>query len=635
MADTWWLLYFGALNTLIVVTAFIILVSGMDDLFIDVCYWLGAAHRAVFKREANLGLTAEDLRSRDERWFAIMVPAWQESDVIAKMLQNTLETLEYEHYVVFLGTYQNDAATTAEAEKMVARNPLRIRRAPVNVDGPTCKADCLNWILRAIVAHEAEHDMHFAGVLMHDCEDVIHPLELKYFNHEIDDHDLIQLPVMSLDLKFPAWVGGTYLDDFSEVHQKDLIVRQQLTGIVPGAGVALCYGRHALGAMMATHDGHVFNTATLTEDYDFSFRLADLGFKRQTFVRLPIRRMGSRQKRKWWQRSATAGGLVATCEYFPSEFQAAYRQRARWILGIAFLGWEQLRWQGSLMSKYMFFRDRKGIVTAPISMLAYFVLANTAAITLLDDPHFAGPAATRLVIFSAWLRPILWINLILLLNRLLERVYFVTRLNGLQQGLMSVPRTVFNNFINFGAVGRAWHQYAKHLATGVPIAWDKTKHTFPSNDELVRHRRRLGDLLIDRGLITPAELAAAVERQRATGLRLGQTLLQEGRLTPEGLADAIAEQAELPRVCRDSGPHASLAHAIPGELMRRHQLVPFATRGADTLQVAVSERPASSVTKRIRAVTGMHVAYVVACDHEVAQWVAAAAPDDSQITRTS
>ena len=628
MAKSLWPLYFDALNGLIVVTALVILMSGLDDLFIDVCFWGSEFFRRVVQRSRGPRITADAMRAREERWFAIMVPAWQEAEVIAHMIENTLETLDYNRYVVFLGTYQNDPATTAEADKMVARDPVRIRRAQVEVDGPTSKADCLNWILRSMAAYEVEKGIRFAGVLMHDCEDVIHPLELRYFNHQIDSYDLIQLPVMSLDLKWSAWVAGTYLDDFSEVHQKDLIVREQLTHTVPGAGVALCYNRNSIGAIMDARAGRVFNTATLTEDYDFSFRLADLGFKRQTFARFPIARTRLRLPGMWWQRPATSTGLLATCEYFPSEFQAAYRQRARWILGIAFLGWQQLRWSGSFLNKYMFFRDRKGIVTAPFSIVAYFVLANTLAISMLDDPHFAGPSATRLVIFSAWMRPVLLINIVLLANRLLERIYFVSRLNGLQQGLLSVPRTVFNNFINFAAVSRAWHQYITHLITGVPIAWDKTKHTFPTTAELVRHRRRLGDLLVERGMITPAELESAMTRQRDTGVRLGQALIADGRLTPERLADAIAEQDELPRVVRDTGPMPSLAGTIPAELIRRHGVVPFARAGGDTLQVAVSARPDSRVTQRIRATTGMHVAYVVACDHELARWVAAAAPED-------
>ena len=119
-----------------------------------------------------------------------------------------------------------------------------------------------------------------------------------------------------------------------------------------------------------------------------------------------------------------------------------------------------------------------------------------------------------------------------------------------------------------------------------------------------------------------------MQRQRTLGMRLGQALLLDGRLTPELLADTIAEQADLPRVARDTGPVKSLAGAIPADFIRRHEVVPFARAAGDTLQVAVASRPDATVTQRLRAVTGMHVAYVVACDHELAAWVAAAAPED-------
>ncbi len=631
MAGTLWLVYLNVLNILIVATAFVILVSGLDDLVIDISYWSSEFYRRFVRGIRHPATSIEALRAREERWFAVMVPAWQEADVIAHMIENTLETLEYTHYVVFLGTYQNDPATCAEVNRMVARDPVHIRRAPVRTDGPTCKADCLNWILRDIVAYESEHRMRFVGVLMHDCEDVIHPLEIKYFNSQIDTHDLIQLPVASLDLAWTAFVAGTYLDDFSEVHQKDVVVRQRLTGLVPGAGVALCYRRNAIAAAMKAHQNHAFNTATLTEDYDFSFRLAELGFTRQMFARFPLQVQPVSLLGSWWQRPVSASGLLATCEYFPSKFRAAYRQRARWILGIAFLGWQQLRWRGDFWNKYMLFRDRKGIVTAPFSMLAYLVLANALAVTVWGNRIPGHGAPHDLVIFHAWLQPILIINTALLANRLFERVYFVTRMAGFEQGLLSIPRMVLNNFINFAAVSRAWHLFVVHLVTGAAIAWDKTAHTFPTGAELAHHRRRLGELLLEHGIITPSDLEWAVARQRETGAMLGQTLIEAGRLTPEFLADTLAEQAQLPRARQDAWPEMSLAGVIPRELMLGEHVVPLARDSDDTLQVAISGMPDPRVTQRIHATTGLQVAYVVARDDELARWVAASVSDDMQL----
>lgn len=615
-------------DALIAATALVIFVSGVDDLFIDAVYWWRRLQLRLGWRREPAPPSVAALRAQPERPLAIMVPAWKEAEVIASMVENTLRTLDYQHYVVFLGTYRNDPETTAEAEKMVQADPVHMVRAHVDRDGPTCKADCLNWIVREIRAYEQRHDLQFAGVVMHDCEDVVHPLELRYFNHALAHADLVQLPVMSLELPWHSWVGGAYLDDFSESHQKDIAVRQQLTGVVPGAGVALGYSRRVLDAMSARHGGQLFNVDSLTEDYDFSFRLAELPGIRQVFAGAPVPGAGQhpseRCRAPWrdlWRRPPTASGLLATCEYFPSTFRAAYRQRARWVLGIAFLGWRQLGWRGGGWQRYLLMRDRKGLVTAPVSMLAYVLLLHSVVTAGLGLA--AGVPRT---LDQPWLRALLLVNVGLLANRTAQRMWFVSCANGLQQGLLSVPRMIFGNFINFAAVSRAWSQWLRHLASGAPIAWDKTHHTFPSGAALAQHRRRLGDLLVARGVISEAALAQALQQQQASGARLGQVLLQQGSVSPEALADAVAIQDELPRARRDSQPIPAVARSLDPALIRAHQVVPMAVGADNTLEVAVASRPTPEVTRAIRSASGLHVAYVVACDHEVRAWVEQLAP---------
>lgn len=620
--------FLATIDALVAATAVAILISGLDDLLIDALYWSRRLALRLGWQRQEPQPTAEALQALPERYLAIMVPAWKEADVIASMVENTLRTLDYQRYAVFLGTYRNDPETTARAEEMVQADPVHMVRAPVDRDGPTCKADCLNWIMRAIRAYEERHAMEFAGVVMHDCEDVVHPLELRYFNYRLQTADLVQLPVMSLELPWNAWVGGAYLDDFSESHQKDILVRQQLTGIVPGAGVALGYSRRVLEEMIKLHGGQLFNVDSLTEDYDFSFRLAEVPGMRQVFAGGPVigaanppQGRGATPLSDLWRRPATSTGLLATCEYFPSTFKAAYRQRARWVLGIAFLGWRQLGWRGNFWNRYLLYRDRKGLLTAPLSMLAYALLMYTLAAQVLAQ----GDGIERWL-QRPWMQAILLTNVGLLANRGFQRMWFVTQANGLQHGLLSIPRMIFGNFINFAAVGRAWHQWLRHLATGVPIAWDKTQHTFPTSAALAHHRRRLGDLLVARGAISQEALTSALQLQLASGARLGQVLLQQGSVSAEALADAVAIQDELPRARRDSQPMAAFVSRLDPELIRAHQVVPLQVDANNTLEVAVAARPTPAVTRAIRSASGLHVAYVVACDHEVQAWVDQLAP---------
>lgn len=610
-----WTTYLIALDGVALVTAVIIFISTIDDLLLDGYFWFFEIGR-LLRGEKQASVDVAMLREIEESHLAIMVPAWKEYDVIAKMVENTLATLEYERYVIFVGTYHNDAETTAEVERMVRRHPRRVTRATVLNEGPTCKADCLNWIVGAILRYEETHRIKFAGVVMHDCEDVIHPIELKYFNHAVTEHDLVQLPVLSLPRKWYEFVAGTYMDDFSETHQKDMPTRERLTGVVPGAGVASCYGRKAIEKAMAVRNGRPFNTDSLTEDYDFSFRLHDLELK-ETFARFPISDESRDLPPVRGGRRHAAHMLLATREYFPSTFRTAYRQRARWILGIAFQGWEQLGWSGNLRTRYIFFRDRKGIVTSVFSIVAYGVLVNFVALGMLNRAGYEVHVDTHLLVAGEWLYPLLAVNAVLLVLKVGQRYYFVAKLNGRLQGLLSIPRLLVNNFINFFAVCRAWKIYVTHLATGKPIAWDKTSHTFLSNEAMGKVRRQLGEILLAWGVLGKEQLEAALDLQATCGRHLGELLIERDLISSDTLADALAEQADLPRVSLANVAVGHFADSLAFELQHAYRVVPFSTAEDGTLNVAVGSPLNEDEQGIVRRGAGTSVAYFIACDAEL------------------
>ena len=239
--------YYAAVEWIAAVVAVLIMISSLDDLFIDAYYWVREIVRGLtIKRAPNYKpLTAEGLREAPEKPIAIMVPAWMEANVIAVMLDTMVGTLEYRNYQIFVGTYPNDEATITEVERM-KRRFKQLQRVEVPHPGPTCKADCLNWVVQAIFLYEQKHDVEFAGVVLHDCEDVIHPLELHLFNYLVHRKELVQIPVMSLERDWYELVAGTYMDEFAEWHTKDLVVRESLSRMVPSAGVGTCFSRHAL-----------------------------------------------------------------------------------------------------------------------------------------------------------------------------------------------------------------------------------------------------------------------------------------------------------------------------------------------------------------------------------------------------
>ncbi len=109
--------YYSALQMASVVVGVVILLSSLDDLFIDGWYWVRQLWRSLTVWRRHTPLQAAQLREVPEQPIAIMVPAWLEYDVIAPMLESMVGTLEYKNYMIFVGTY---ATTTRPATKSSA-----------------------------------------------------------------------------------------------------------------------------------------------------------------------------------------------------------------------------------------------------------------------------------------------------------------------------------------------------------------------------------------------------------------------------------------------------------------------------------------------------------------------------------
>jgi adsorption protein B len=458
----------------------LILLSSLDDAFVDAWYWIREFYRWFWIRAQYPPLTAEALRSQPERPIAIMVPAWKESDVIGAMLETSHRLIQYQRYRMFVGVYQNDPETLAEVSAAAERLP-NVSVAIVPRDGPTSKADCLNAALASIFDYEAKTGVQFHGFVLHDAEDVIHPYELPLFNYLLDRMDLIQLPVYSFQRSLTDLVAGTYMDEFAEWHSKDLVVRESITGIVPCAGVSACFSRAAVTALRAEEGEEVFSTSSLTEDYDIAFRLMKFGM-REIFVRFPVRFTIEATNEISQPMQIEKALPIATREFFPDDFRAAYRQRARWLLGIAFQGWSAHGWGRGLGAKYFFLRDRKGLVTAPTAVLAYMMLLGIAVVELLSLLVPPQDRAVYWLLNEPAYQTILLLNIFFLINRLAQRTYFTTRIYGIAQGLMAGPRMIVSNFLNFFATLRASYIYAQHKFTAKPLTWDKTQHVFPVRD---------------------------------------------------------------------------------------------------------------------------------------------------------
>ena len=587
-----------------------IFISGIDDAFIDIVYWV----RSVFRRffllpKVHKTLQVEQMRQKEQMPIAIMVPAWDESNVIATMLQTTIDFYDYDNYYLFVGAYRNDLQTINEVKRMADKYP-QVQLVVVPHDGPTNKADCLNWIIQAIFLFEDESSVQFAGIVMHDSEDVVHPLELRLYNWLLPRMGLIQIPVRTLEPHWHQFVAGTYLDEFAEWHGKDLVVREAIGGIVPSAGVATCFSREAINFLAQQNRNQPFNTATLTEDYDISFRLSGIGVK-QIFVNFPVEFEFTQRKFNGDLVKVKKQIPIAVSEFFPDKFWQAVRQKSRWIIGISLQGWTALAWKGSLARKYFFLRDRKGLIVNFVSLLAYLLVAIFVTIwvgiTFWGWPVFPYP-------IPVWL---LWVNGMLLLNRLLQRMFFVWKLYSWRQALLVIPRVAVCNFVNFFATVRAFRRYMGSILHNIPLTWEKTDHMFPDMDQLAKARKMMGELLLERKAIDPHLLQRALELKEKKGMALGR-LLVEGQCIDETLV--------VEAVCQQTGyPRAQLAEEVidlpenyfPHELVAKHRIFPLRIDHLGKLRLAVTGALSPSVLAEIKKLTDKSLAPAVVSDREM------------------
>lgn len=425
-----------------------ILLSGADDLFL--C--------AVFLWQ-RLTVRRADLPAVPEKRIAIFVPLWREHRVIGRMIEHNLSAIEYRNYHILLGVYPNDHATNLAARMIEKRNP-RVRVCVCPHDGPTSKADCLNWIYQHMLLLEEEWCVRFHIVVTHDAEDLIHPDSLSEINRHIEHYDMVQVPVLPLPTPVWEFTHGVYCDEFAEYQMKDVAARPYLNSFLPSNGVGTGYSRKALERLAETQSNRVFEPACLTEDYENGIRLHRLGCPQ---VFLPL--SGYRP--------------IATREYFPRNFRAAVKQRTRWVMGIALQSWERHGWGRTAAERYWFWRDRKGLLGNPIGLVAnvlsfYCLLRWIGGRCCGDTWSFERVAPPEL------LRALLPPTLSLSIAAMLVRSWAVGWVYGPPTALLVPLRAGWANLINSVATINALYRYLRARALHEPLCWLKTEHCYPS-----------------------------------------------------------------------------------------------------------------------------------------------------------
>jgi len=130
-------------------------------------------------------------------------------------------------------------------------------------------------------------------------------------------------------------------------------------------------------------------------------------------------------------------------------------------------------------------------------------------------------------------------------------------------------------------------------------------------------RKRLGDLLVDTGLITQQQLVQALDVQKKNGNRLGKVLSDLNYVSEEAMIQVLEFQLGVPHVeLSNLCIMPAIAALIPVSLAERHQIIPIKKEGKK-ITLAMVDPTNFYAIDDVRMVSDCDVEAVIATEKDV------------------
>lgn len=126
-----------------------------------------------------------------------------------------------------------------------------------------------------------------------------------------------------------------------------------------------------------------------------------------------------------------------------------------------------------------------------------------------------------------------------------------------------------------------------------------------------REIKKLGQILLDYGLLSPAQLDLGLEKHRENGTFLGETLVEAGLIRREVWLEALSLQLGLPSIdLRNYSPDESIIRTIPEEISRSRTVIALGYSGSE-LATAMRFPQNEDAIREIQEKTRRHILPVI------------------------
>lgn len=136
----------------------------------------------------------------------------------------------------------------------------------------------------------------------------------------------------------------------------------------------------------------------------------------------------------------------------------------------------------------------------------------------------------------------------------------------------------------------------------------------------LRKKKRIGDMLLEEGIITQEQLEDALERNRTAKKKIGEMLVDLGYTTEEAIATALSKQLNLPIISLHGMTiEDEILKLADGALLRKHLMMPFeySEYNMNIIRVAMADPMDMRGVDDFSIVTNLQVEPVIATTHEI------------------
>jgi len=125
--------------------------------------------------------------------------------------------------------------------------------------------------------------------------------------------------------------------------------------------------------------------------------------------------------------------------------------------------------------------------------------------------------------------------------------------------------------------------------------------------------KKLGELLVESGLISPGQLQEALRYQKAAGGRMGSNLVAMGIISEDSLMDFLARQTGVPRLdVKHLEVQASVLERIPRRLAEQMTILPVSFKEPKSLVLAMADPSDLNAVDSARFASGLSIEPMVA-----------------------